>query len=254
MNMKLRVFISLTAALSLIAQSPSLAVTLNRDRPSNAHALQARQEQAAELAAVTVPEEQAAASAPEQKAAAAASAPEHAAASSAPEHAASAAAPQSDLDKAANRLYDLMVNLGNGLEIVTNLEASPQDIKAQTQKVKQYFGEMNELRNKLLQMSPIHSGNLPKSVQDANEAQETLQKALIAISDSAEDANVLKKNYPVLSKTFKSVTTAGEDLFSTLYPGYGEKTQEGQDAQQHSQPQATQEGAAPVAAAEAPQA
>ncbi|WAQ88483.1 hypothetical protein PtA15_9A610 [Puccinia triticina] len=126
-------------------------------------------------------------------------------------------------EQLATKLFEGIIEMGVGLEGVTNLGSSTKEIVDQSKKVSQMLPTVKTLTTELLGAAPKKSDELNKAVEESTKAGEAITKSLIAIEAKVDDANVIKQEYKNLEKSFLQILKTSDGLAVAAIPKLAEQ-------------------------------
>ncbi|PLW22142.1 hypothetical protein PCASD_01612 [Puccinia coronata f. sp. avenae] len=149
-------------------------------------------------------------------------------------------------EQLAFKLFEGIVEMGAGLETVTNMGSTSKDVLDKSKKVSAMVTQLKSLTADLLNSAPNKTPQLSQAVEESSKAGESIAKSLVAIEAKPDDANTIKKEFRNLEKSFKQIIATSDGLVVAAIPklaqfGGAQATQAGAQATQAGG-QATQPG------------
>ncbi|KAA1130761.1 hypothetical protein PGTUg99_014036 [Puccinia graminis f. sp. tritici] len=133
-------------------------------------------------------------------------------------------------EQLATKLFEGIIEMGIGLEAVTNLGSSTKEILDESKKVTQVVPKLKTLTTDLLAAVPKKSDELSKSVEESNQAGEAITKSLAVIEAKVDDANTIKSEYKNLEKSFIQILSASDGVAVAAIPKLAELAKQQQGA------------------------
>ncbi|KAA1066852.1 hypothetical protein PGT21_000670 [Puccinia graminis f. sp. tritici] len=133
-------------------------------------------------------------------------------------------------EQLATKLFEGIIEMGIGLETVTNLGSSTKEILDESKKVTQVVPKLKTLTTDLLAAVPKKSDELSKSVEESNQAGEAITKSLAVIEAKVDDANTIKSEYKNLEKSFIQILSASDGVAVAAIPKLAELAKQQQGA------------------------
>lgn len=121
-------------------------------------------------------------------------------------------------EQLATQLFEGIIEMGVGLDSVTNLGSTTKQIVDQSQKVSEIVPKVQTLVQDLLTSAPNKSDQLTKAVEASSQAGDALIKSLKVIEAKPDDANTIKQEFKNMENSFKQILTTSDGVAVAALP------------------------------------
>ncbi|PLW49844.1 hypothetical protein PCASD_01613 [Puccinia coronata f. sp. avenae] len=125
-------------------------------------------------------------------------------------------------EQLASKLFEGIIEMGVGLEAVTNLGSSTKDILDESKKVSSIVPKLKSLTADLLNSAPNKNPQLSQAVEESSKAGESIAKSLVAIEAKPDDANTIKGEFKNLEKSFQQILATSDGVAVAAIPKLAE--------------------------------
>ncbi|KAH9825155.1 hypothetical protein DFH28DRAFT_18050 [Melampsora americana] len=127
--------------------------------------------------------------------------------------------PASPAETAARDIFEFLIELGQELDIVTNMGTSSSDVTKHIEVVLKALPEGDKLRKAIVTAIADPTSEVQQFVTQATEGRKKLTSLLNLIKKTPDDANVIKKNFEALGEAFATLFSASDSLVAAAIGG-----------------------------------
>lgn len=125
-------------------------------------------------------------------------------------------------EEMASKLFESVIAMGLGLEQVTSLGSSTEQIIQESKRIEGMVPNLGTMSQSLLAVIPQKTDELNKAPDTVGKAAEAIGQALKEIEKKPEDANLIKSHFKTLEKSFEQIINASDGLALAAIPKLNE--------------------------------